>query len=96
MPNIDERYRPANAFEGMAFEQRWCDRCKRDEAFLEDRGDSCPIHTIAVAVSRAHPDFPDEWRCDGPSGPRCTAFEPIDPFNVPLDPAAVVAPLPFP
>ena len=36
-------------------------------------------------------EYPDQWREDGPSGPRCTAFsaesdEPVTPF----DPAAAI------
>lgn len=80
-------YRPSNATEGMAFTASWCARCTRNGA------DGCPIETATMLFPVDHPDYPKEWREDGPSGPRCTAFEPIRADEQPLDPAAVVRPL---
>jgi hypothetical protein len=71
----------------------WCGRCKRDQAFRDDAGDSCPIAANTMAYSITDPEYPREWRQDGPSGPRCTAFEAIDAAVQPIDPAAVVRPL---
>lgn len=83
-----EPYRPSNGTEGEAFMARWCYVC----ADLE--GYECPILAATMAAPSAYdPEFPDEWRQDGPAGPRCTAYRenPDDPG--PLDPAAVVRPL---
>ena len=35
-------------------------------------------------------EYPSEWRTNGASGPHCTAFEPVDPYEQPFDPAAAI------
>jgi hypothetical protein len=82
-----EPYRPSTGTEGADFMSRWCYRCERDRAFREDDGDSCPIAAATMVYGVNDPAYPKEWREDGPSGPRCTAFEGAEP---PQDPAAVV------
>ena len=68
----------------------WCCRCERDRAFREDGADSCPIVAATMAYRVSDPEYPKEWRKDGPSGPRCTAFVAANNGDKPLDPAAAV------
>ena len=75
-------YRPASAWEGAEFMERFCDRCQHDAAFRAGTGDSCPIAANAVAYGVEDEGYPLEWREDGPSGPRCTAFLPNPPGEV--------------
>ena len=86
-------YRPACGSEGADFMSRWCSLCERDRDYRENDGDSCPIAAATMVYRVSDPDYPQEWREDGPSGPRCTAFEPSEPGCFPLDPAAAVRPL---
>jgi len=89
-------YRPSNGTEGDIFMSRWCAQCKADQARREgdEDDDGCLIVVMTMAVDIAEPDYPKEWRSDGPSGPRCTAFAPVDGDEaVPIDPAAAVRPL---
>jgi hypothetical protein len=88
-----EPYRPSCGTEGADFAARWCSLCERDRAFREGRDDGCPIQAATFIYSEDDPAYPVEWREDGPSGPRCTAFEPEQEGVEPLDPAAVVRPL---
>lgn len=76
-------YRPANGTEGDLFIARWCDRCARNE-------DGCWILSATQLFRVTDPEYPTLWRADGPSGPRCTAFEAADPYDQPLDPTAAV------
>ncbi len=83
-------YRPSNGTEGEIFMGQWCARCQHDD--YHDGGDGCPIigNTMALAVD--HPDYPKEWREEGPQGPRCTNFLaegaeppiPVHPDQMPL------------
>ena len=81
-----EPYRPSNGTEGDIFYSAWCAKCTRDSG----PDDACDILVNIYALPIDDPAYPVEWREDGPSGPRCTAFEPIDPAVQPLDPGAVV------
>lgn len=83
-------YRPANGSEVMDFISRSCARCERDRDYRENDGDSCPIVAATMAYDEDDPCYPAEWRHDGLSGPRCTAFEPAPGEGSPLDPAAAV------
>jgi hypothetical protein len=83
-------YRPSCAFEGMDFMDRWCAKCEQDRAFREGTGDSCLIAANTMVYDVNDPAYPREWRQDGPSGPRCTAFIPIEGGPEPIDPGAVV------
>ena len=71
---VPEPYRPSNGTEGAIFMSRWCDRCERDRDFRDNDGDSCPIAAATMIYRRTDPEYPKEWREDGPEGPRCTAF----------------------
>lgn len=88
-------YRPSNGTEGDCFQNRWCCHCVDYPPDMSALGapDPCPILLNAMALAVDDPDYPAEWRQDGPKGPRCTAFRenPDDP--APLDPAAVIRPL---
>jgi hypothetical protein len=80
------RYRPSNGTEGDCFIARWCCHCQHDApARRSDGFDGCDILARTFALEITDPAYPAEWRADGPSGPRCTAFlaegdvEPLDP-----------------
>jgi hypothetical protein len=73
-PDGREPYQPANGIEGADFMADWCDRCQHDAAFREGTGESCAIADNAMAYDEDDPEYPVEWREDGPEGPRCTAF----------------------
>ncbi len=87
-------YCPSNGTEGEAFYSRWCAHCVRDRRGREEEADGCDILNRTLLLRPNDPDYPKEWRDDGPSGPRCTAFlsPEEDPWE-PLDPAAVIRPL---
>ena len=74
---MSDLYRPLSGTEGMWFMDRFCDRCRRDEAFQRGDGDSCPIAAATIAYDVADPEYPPEW-IEDEAGPRCTAYEPID------------------
>lgn len=71
---MSRKYRPSNGSEGMDFTARFCDRCRRDQAFQDGTGDSCPIVAATVICDVDDPDYPKEW-IEDEQGPRCTAFE---------------------
>lgn len=56
------------------FQDRYCDRCVRDEAFRDGSGDSCEIaaqgYGVAIGLTP-----PVEWVAEN-GLPRCTAFTP--------------------
>ncbi len=79
-------YRPSNGSEGADFMVRWCGHCRNDG----DNGCAIAAATMIFQVKDA--EYPSEWRQDGPSGPRCTAFASIDGAE-PLDPAAAIGSL---
>lgn len=84
-------YRPSNGTEGEIFMTAWCGNCERDRDWQEGNGDSCEIACNAVAYHIDDLEYPKEWRCDGPSGPRCTAWVAAgDDIPPPFDPGAVV------
>jgi hypothetical protein len=80
-------YRPSCGLEGADFYAKWCSECRHDI------NDSCGILANSFVYEISDPRYPVEWREDGPSGPRCTAFEPIDVADHPIDHDAVVRPL---
>lgn len=82
----DRAYRPSNGSEGTGFIARWCDRCRSDQG-----GEAgCAILSATMAFQLSDPEYPSEWRWNERSGPRCTAFDAIDPFQQPFDPAAAI------
>lgn len=84
-------YRPSNGTEGEIFYGRWCAWCERDREYRDGgQGDPCPILTATYALSVNDPDYPREWREDGPRGPRCTAYCSADSFFEPFDPTAAI------
>jgi len=70
---MSKPYRPSNGTEGEDFMACFCANCRRDQ----DEDDPCSIATWALAAAIDDPDYPEEWIVDQ-SGPRCTAFEPVD------------------
>lgn len=70
-------YRPGSGTEGADFMARWCDRCKRDEAFRHGTGDSCPIAANTLAFDIDDPGYPKEWRYGADGRPVCLAFEEV-------------------
>jgi hypothetical protein len=70
-------YRPSNGTEGEIFQESWCYRCKRDQAFQEDpdNNDGCPILGDTMMYDVKDPKYPKEWVRDAEGHPKCTAFE---------------------
>lgn len=73
-----EPFRPSNSDHGFWFESQWCDKCQRERSYRESNGErgGCRILNLTNAFNIEDPQYPKEWRQDGPEGPRCTAFEP--------------------
>lgn len=70
-----QKYRPSNGSEGDMFMSRYCCTCVKDQAFREDRGDSCPIVAATFCYDEDDPLYPAEW-VYGPDGqPTCLAYE---------------------
>lgn len=69
-----EKYRPSNGDEGMAFMDRWCDRCQKDAAFQSGAGDGCPIAAVTFIYQVDDPKYPTEWQYGEDGQPKCTAF----------------------
>jgi hypothetical protein len=74
-------YRPSNGTEGMEFDARFCDRCKRDAKYRRTQNgeDGCPIVAAAHCYELDDPKYPKEWvqnKYGDPYGrtARCTAF----------------------
>jgi hypothetical protein len=85
-------YRPSNGTEGDLFYGRWCAGCERERAFREDeRADGCAIFSETLITGVDDPEYPRQWRQDGPRGPRCTAFV-AEGGDVPVgfDPSAAI------
>lgn len=74
-------YRPSCGSEGADFIDRWCGRCTHDDP--SDDSDGCPIMGATFVFDVDDPAYPIEWREDGPLGPRCTGFDPMDPTDQP-------------
>jgi hypothetical protein len=80
-----KKYRPSNGTEGMIFEDRFCERCKREAKFrrTEDGADGCPILMKVMAYDVDDEKYPTEWvvNLHDPVGStaRCTAFQFDDP-----------------
>ncbi len=80
-----KKYRPSNGTEGMIFEDRFCDRCKREAKYrrTHDGADGCMIATRAHAYDVNDDKYPTEWvvnRFDPTDmTARCTAFQFYDP-----------------
>lgn len=74
-------YRPSNGTEGMEFEARFCDRCRRDAKYrrTQDGADGCPILAAVFMHEVDDPKYPKEWIVNKWGDPyertsRCTAF----------------------
>lgn len=80
-------YRPSNGSEGRAFMAQWCARCVLDAD--AEAGEGCEILSRTMVFQVGDAEYPADWREDGRSGPRCTAFSSID-GTEPLDPAAAI------
>ncbi|EPR09903.1 hypothetical protein M527_07200 [Sphingobium indicum IP26] len=77
-------YRPSCGSEGADFMARWCGRCTRDiEGY-------CRISADTMVFRVTDFEYPVEWRTDSVHGPRCTAFDAIDPMDQPFDPGAAI------
>ncbi len=62
-------YKPSNGTEGMVFETRFCDRCKKG-------GGDCLIFANALIYEITEDEYPAEWIMDEGDyqSARCTAF----------------------
>lgn len=65
-------YRPSNGTDGSAFEDRFCDRCRRECGEY-----TCEILTNALAFPIDSEMYPVEWIYDADNRPCCTAFEDV-------------------
>lgn len=79
-------YRPSNGSEGMEFEDRFCDRCKRDAKYrrTQDGKDGCRILLYVGMYQADDLQYPKEWVQNKYGDPysstaRCTAFQFNDP-----------------
>lgn len=78
---MSEKYQPANGTEGMAFFDRWCTHCAKDQEMNGSKstdecgdGDWCPIIGASMRLKPTDPDYPAEWTYDEKGAPVCTAF----------------------
>jgi hypothetical protein len=74
---MSKPYRPSNGTEGDYFQNDWCEKCARDQAFRNnpDSGDGCPIVAATLIFDIHESEYPKEWiEDDDGSNPRCTAF----------------------
>lgn len=69
---MSRKYLPPNGTEGMAFEEKFCERCWRDAAYRNGTGDGCKI--LAAASVARYGEGPKEWVYDSNLHPTCTAF----------------------
>jgi len=74
-------YRPSNGTEGDMFEDRFCNRCKREAKYRRtgDGADGCKIATAVFIYDVDDPKYPKEWVVNKWGDPygrtsRCTAF----------------------
>lgn len=79
-----EPYRPSNGTEGDLFQEAWCVKCKRDQAYQDSGGNEpgCPLIARSMAFDIGDPQYPKEWRRQvsdrvWPGTAECTAFEAI-------------------
>jgi hypothetical protein len=82
VPTKTHPYRPANGTEGTLFDEAWCSRCQRDDAWRRNESaEPCDILSRTFIYSADDPDYPKEWVQDVggaiDTNPRCTAFLPI-------------------
>lgn len=61
-------WRPANGFEGDAFEGSVCSECRKQE--------ECLIPMLAMTFGISDREYPREWRIAEAGQPLCTAFAP--------------------
>lgn len=75
---MSEKYRPTSGEEGAHFQDRFCDRCKRDAAFQADpdNADGCEILARTMLFDVDEPEYPVEWIRGDDGRAKCTAFEP--------------------
>lgn len=73
---MPDYYRPSSGMEGMAFEDRFCDRCEANREFWERyqqddvRGElMCPINR------KAYEGQVEQWVYDENGEPMCTEFK---------------------
>lgn len=72
-----EPFQPSNSDHGYAFMAAWCDHCEKDRRHRKDENKpGCKILLYTMAFNVGDPEYPKEWRKDGPEGARCTAFDP--------------------
>lgn len=68
------KYRPSNSDAGFWFEEKFCNRCKLEDAEKEDY---CSIHNRALVFGVDEEKYPEEW-CYVEGKPTCTAFQERD------------------
>ena len=71
-----EKYQPSNGSEGMAFQDKFCDRCIHEKwNHTQQDGDrKCDILNRTMIHDVKDPEYPEEWIEDPEKGPLCTKF----------------------
>ena len=72
-----ELYRPANGTEGMWFEEKWCNNCKkiRIGTSAPTKPNECNIYDLSLFYDTDDPEYPKELIFDKNGNACCTAFE---------------------
>lgn len=74
MANPGDTYRPGSGIEGMAFEECYCNQCKKQPVNPDDGG--CDILCNASCFGIKDPEYPkDKWIYGDDGQPTCTEFE---------------------
>jgi hypothetical protein len=76
---VGKPYRPGSGTEGMAFDERWCNHCTRDEEYRNDPDNvdpakGCQILSNTFILEINDPEYPKEWIYGKDGRPCCTAF----------------------
>ena len=71
-------YRPSNGTEGNMFMDLWCNYCKREIAYQEERDPPCAIMLGTFVFDVRDPEYPKEWCYTEDGQPCCTAFEQVE------------------
>jgi len=72
MSKPGDPYRPINGSEGFWFEEKFCDRCRRNRPNANDGG--CKIIMKSLVHNIDESGYPKEWTSTNDGEPTCTAF----------------------
>ena len=72
-------YRPSNGTEGVMFQERFCDRCAKDDYDHETGGGIlCPIIGDTMCFDVTDSEYPKAWVINERGQPICTEFEAVE------------------